>query len=479
MAAAESPAPASSARAAGSAAALVRLRAELGEIVSTDPRMLASVRTDEAGWVATGLPLAVVQATEVAHVQAALRIASEFRIPVVPRGAGTGLAGGGVGTDGSIVVSTAAMNRILEISLEDELAVVEPGVINQHLSDLLAPDGLVFSPDPASKAISSIGGNIATNAGGLLCAKYGVTREAVLGLAVVLADGTLLRTGHRSVKGVTGYDLTALLTGSEGTLGVIVEATVRLRPIPAGGIVTLGAFFADVTSAARASAAITAARIRPAVMEIMDAPSLRAIDALNGTQLASRGTSYLLVQTDAQGAVEEAARVLEIVREAGGDAELSSDPVEGERLLAIRRSFHSALAAQGEVLIEDVCVPRSKLAEMFAEIERIGVKYGLSIPTVAHAGDGNLHPNFLIPPSAGVAAGAADGQWVPDLIWQAADELFLTAVRLGGTLTGEHGVGVLKRRWLAGELGNESLELQRRIKAVFDPLGIMNPGKVF
>jgi glycolate oxidase len=471
--------PTDSLSASRSAAALTRLVAELGDIVSTDPGVLAGSRTDKAGWIAPGEPLAVVRATAIEQVQAAVRIASEFGLPVVPRGAGTGLAGGAVGTAGSIVVSTAAMNRILEVSLEDELAVVEPGVINQTLSDLVAPHGLVFSPDPASKAISSIGGNIATNAGGLLCAKYGVTREAVLGLVVVLADGSLLRTGRRSVKGVTGYDLTALLTGSEGTLGIIVEATVRLRPIPSGEIVTIGAFFADVTAAAAASAAITAARIRPAIMEIMDAPSLLAIDALNGTDLAQRGGSYLLVQTDAEGAASEAARVLEVIRNAGGDAELSSDPVEGERLLAIRRSFHGALAAQGEVLIEDVCVPRSRLAEMFAEIERIGAKYGIVIPTVAHAGDGNLHPNFLIPPPEDAHAGLTDGQWVPDLIWRAADELFLTATRLGGTLTGEHGVGVLKRRWLESELGGANVELQKRIKAVFDPAGIMNPGKVF
>ncbi|MDO9395679.1 MAG: FAD-binding oxidoreductase, partial [Herbiconiux sp.] len=202
--------------------------------VSVDPTVLEPLRTDRSGWWSTGRALAVVEATSVADVQEAVRIAARHGIPVVPRGAGTGLAGGATATEGALVIGLARMDRILEVSLEDELAVVEAGVINQHLSEALAPHGYTYSPDPASKAISTIGGNIATNAGGLLCAKYGVTREAVLGLTVVLADGSLLHTGRRTVKGVTGYDLTALLTGSEGTLGIVVEATVRIRPIAAG-----------------------------------------------------------------------------------------------------------------------------------------------------------------------------------------------------------------------------------------------------
>jgi glycolate oxidase len=457
---------------------LARLREELGAVFSVEEGLLNEVRTDRAGWFSPGVPLGVVLATEIEHVQRAVRIAAEFGVPVVPRGAGTGLAGGAVGTPGSLVISTAGMNRILEISPEDELAVVGPGVINQHLSDAAAEFGLVFSPDPASKEISSIGGNIATNAGGLLCAKYGVTREAVLGLTVVLADGTLLVTGRRSVKGVTGLDLTALLTGSEGTLGIIVEATVRLRPIAAGEVNTIGAFFPDVASAARASAAVTAARLRPAVMELMDHASLRAVDRLNGTALAERGAAFLLIQTDGQGAAAEAAAILLVVGDQGGDAELATDEATGERLLAIRRSFHWAIAALGEVLIEDVCVPRSQLANMLAAIEAIGARHSLSIPTIAHAGDGNLHPNFVFDRlEAGDATGDEHG--VPLEIWAAAEEIFQTALGLGGTLTGEHGVGVLKRRWLLDEIGSESLELQRRIKAAFDPAGIMNPGKVF
>ncbi|WP_440710979.1 FAD-binding oxidoreductase [Herbiconiux sp. YIM B11900] len=472
------------------AAVLAELRAVAGERVVTEGPALEAVRTDKSGWWSPEHALAFVEAESVEEVQAVVRIAARHAVPLVPRGAGTGLAGGATASAGAIVLGVARMNRILEIALEDELAVVEPGVINQHLSDELAPHGYVFSPDPASKAISTIGGNIATNAGGLLCAKYGVTREAVLGLTVVLPDGSLLETGRRTVKGVTGYDLTALLTGSEGTLGVIVRAVVKIRPIAVGEVVTIGAFFADVTAAARACAAITAARIRPAVMELMDGAAVAAANRYLGRAAVAPGAAYVLLQTDGAGARAEAEAAVAVLR-AGGAFSLgqSHDPAEGEALLAYRRSFHPALEVLGEVLIEDVCVPRSALPAMFAEIERIGSAYGLAIPTVAHAGDGNLHPNFVLPAAGGatggvggadgvVTAGAAEGE-VPEIVWRAADELFQACVRLGGTLTGEHGVGVLKRRWLEGELTTGGLDLQRRIKAVFDPQGIMNPGKVY
>ncbi len=460
--------------------ALVRLRAELDTIVSVDPAELAASRMDKSGWVADGMPLAIVHAASIEHVQATLRIATSWRVPVVTRGAGTGLSGGACGTDGSIVLNVASMNRILEIRPEDELAVVEPGVINQDLNDALATYGLWFSPDPASKAISTVGGNIATNAGGLLCAKYGVTREAVLGLTVVLADGSLVKTGHRTVKGVTGYDLTSLLTGSEGTLGVIVEATVRVRAVTQGEIVTIGAVFPDVTAAAAASSAITAAHLRPAVMELIDPVALTVVadylgpDGSAGLPLGQG--AFLLLQTDGPAALAEAEQAIAVLRAAGGDARLSTDTESGDRLLQIRRALHPALAALGEVLIEDVAVPRSRLAEMFQAIAEISARTGVPIPTVAHAGDGNLHPNFVIPADP---SRAADAPLVPDHIWAAADELFHAALALGGTLTGEHGVGVLKRRWLADELGDTSFELQRRLKAVFDPLGILNPGTMF
>jgi glycolate oxidase len=449
-------------------AIVAALKSALGDAVSTDAADLAITQADKSGHVSNAPPLAVVTARGLTDVQDTLRLASAHGVPVVTRGAGTGLAGGAVGGEGEIVLSTLAMNRILEVSPEDELAVVEPGIINSDLNKQLEPHGLWFAPDPASRAISTVGGNIATNAGGLLCAKYGVTREAVLGLKVVLADGRLITLGHRSVKGVTGFDLTALMIGSEGLLGVIVEATVRLRRQVPGTVSTIAAYFPSVADAAAASAAITAAGIGPAVMELLDASSLEAAGAHLGLDLTSQGAAYLLVQTDGAGSAEQAELALAIIVAHGGTAELTTDPAEGERLLAVRRSVHPALEATGTLLIEDVSVPRSQMPAMFAAIAELESKYGFRIPTLAHAGDGNLHPTF-----------AYRGEVVPDVLWEAAGELFATALKLGGTLTGEHGVGLLKKRWLADELGADQLELQKQVKAVFDPHGILNPGKVF
>ncbi|MGL3200875.1 MULTISPECIES: FAD-linked oxidase C-terminal domain-containing protein [Curtobacterium] len=450
-----------------------------GVLVRTDDAAVHASRSDGSGWVADGAPLAVVEARSVGHVQAALRTCSELGVPVVPRGAGTGLAGGANGTDGSVVLSVARMDRILEVSPEDELAVVEPGVLNGALNDAVAEHGLRFAPDPASAAIASVGGNIATNAGGLRCVKYGVTREAVLGLDVVLADGRLVSTGHRTVKGVTGLDLTSLMVGSEGTLGVIVGATVRLVPVPAGEPATLGAVFRTVHQAAAASAAIVAASAdgaaRPSTVELLDASSLGYIaDHLGPSVVAEtvgsgqEGGVFLLVEYDGPDATRDALGAVPRLQAEGGTVRLAGSAAERDRLLTIRRSFHAAMAARGRVLIEDVAVPRSRLAEMFDRVEAIGREFDLPIPTCAHAGDGNLHPNFVF-----------DGEVVPQRVWDAADALFRAAIELGGTLTGEHGVGVLKRHHLGDEVGADVLELQRGIRRVFDPKGILNPGKVF
>jgi glycolate oxidase len=452
----------------GGTAVVSALRAELGDAVVTTPGRLDAARADKSGHRSPSAPLAIVEARSIEDVQTTMRIATATRTPVVTRGAGTGLAGAAMAAAGEIVLSTLAMDRVLEIDEDDLLAVVQPGILNGAFNDLLAERGLWFAPDPASRAISTIGGNIATGAGGLLCAKYGVTRDAVLGLTVVLADGRVIRTGHRSVKGVTGLDLTALMVGSEGLLGVVVEAIVRIRRRVEGAIATVACFFPDAVSAARASSAITAAGVQPAVMELMDAASLRAVDAVLGTTMGEAGAAHLVVQTDGPAAVAEAEAALAIVRSLGGTAELTTDIVEGERLLTVRRTMHPAMERLGTTLIEDVSVPRSALPAMFAAIAEVEERFGVTIPTVAHAGDGNLHPNFVF-----------EGETVPPHVWEAADALFAAALALGGTLTGEHGIGVLKRRWLADELGADQIDLQRGIKAVFDPLGILNPGKVF
>ena len=448
--------------------ALDRLSSALGDIVDTDVPTLEAARADHSGHAAAGRPLAVVHAETVEHVQTTMRIASETLTPVVVRGAGTGLAGAANGGAGEIVLSTRKMTAIREIRADDLLAVVEPGILNADLNAALAEHGLWWAPDPASRAISTVGGNIATGAGGLLCAKYGVVRDAVLGLDVVLADGRLLTLGHRSVKGVTGLDLTSLMIGSEGTLGVVVGATLKLRRLVEGSTCTVTATFPDVRSAAAASAAVTASGVQPAIMELMDSASLAAVAALLGLPSPAAGSAQLTIQTDGPAAVAEADTIAETLTRHHGTTQVSHDAEEGERLLAIRRAMHPAMSALGTTLIEDVSVPRSAMPAMFDEIARIEKAYSMTIPTVAHAGDGNLHPNFIF-----------DGAEPPAEVWAAADELFRAAIALGGTLTGEHGIGTLKSRWLADELGDDQWELQRQITRVFDPHGILNPGKVF
>jgi glycolate oxidase len=445
------------------------LRAELGDRVDTSDDARDAARADKSGFAADAAPLAVVRAASVADVQTVMRIATATGTPVVTRGAGTGLAGGANAGAGEISLSLRAMDRILEVRPDDLLAVVEPGILNSDLNDALRPHGVWWAPDPASRAISTVGGNIATGAGGLLCAKYGVVRDAVLALDVVLADGRLLHLGHRSVKGVTGLDLTSLFIGSEGILGVVVGATLKLRPLPSGAVCTITAMFPGVRAAASASAAVTAAGLQPAIMELMDAGSIAAVHALLGLDAPPPGAAQLTIQTDGAASEAEADAIGGILRDAGGEVRVTDDPNEGERLLTIRRSMHPAMETLGTTLIEDVSVPRSRLADMYDEIARVERRYGVRIPTVAHAGDGNLHPNFVVP----------TGTEVPQHVWDAADDLFRAALRLGGTLTGEHGVGLLKRRWLAAELGDDQWRLQRDIARVFDPAGILNPGKVF
>ncbi|MFJ1749537.1 FAD-binding oxidoreductase [Streptomyces sp. NPDC088116] len=415
--------------------------------------------------------LAVVRPRDADRVAAVLRLAHRHHVPVVTRGAGTGLSGGAAAVDGCVVLSTERLDRIVEISPDDEVAVVQPGVINADLNNALAPYGLYYAPDPASHAISTIGGNIATNAGGLRCAKYGVTRDSVLALDVVLADGTALRTGHRSVKGVTGLDLTALFVGSEGILGVIVGATVRLRPIPVA-TATVSAYYPSVRAASDGVREISRAGVVPAIAELIDNASLRNIDEFSGSRLTDGGEVLLLVQTDGHAAQAEAADAATALRRAGGDARVVADAREAERLWELRRSGRGRTRPVWAVG-EDVAVPKSRVADMYEELERIGRRHALDFAAVAHAADGNLHPVLSRPVPEGTDPGAP----APPEIDVAADELVRGALALGGTITGEHGVGATKRRRLEDELGPAGLALQRSIKAVFDPHGILNPGK--
>ena len=444
---------------------LQELQDTLPHAFVADPAVLQEASADKSGQRSSGPPLCVVEARTVADVSAVMKIATAHKTPVVTRGAGSGLAGGAIGGPGEIVLSLARMNTIREISPENRWAVVEAGVINHDLNEAAMKQGLWFAPDPASRKWSTVGGNIATNAGGLLCMKYGVTREAVLELTVVLADGQIMTVGHKSVKGVTGYDLAALMVGSEGTLGIICEARVSLKPLDPHPMWTISGRAPDSDSATRAVEETITRGLQPALMELLDAASVRHISALRGIPVDHPGSVQLISQTDGSSAEEDAAQMAEVWRRCGLEVEVGQDR---EDLIEFRRAMHPAMEAVGNVLIEDVAVPRSELGAMFAAIRQIEKNFSIEIPTVAHAGDGNLHPNFLY-----------TGEEVPPEIWQAADELFRRAVALGGTLTGEHGVGLLKRKWLQDELGDAQWELQKQVKAVFDPLGILNPGKVF
>jgi glycolate oxidase len=436
------------------------------DLVVVDPVVLAAAAVDRSGIRLPGTPLAVVYPESVAHVQTVLRSATAFAVPVVPRGRGTGLSGGATVPDGALVLSTERLDRILEIAPDDEIAVVEPGVITADLDRAAAAHGLMYAPDPASWEISSIGGNIATNAGGLRCTKYGVTREAVLALTVVLADGTLLHTGHRTIKGVTGFDLTGLFVGSEGTLGIVVQATVRLRPRPVRTS-TLTAFFPSASAAAAGVLAVVRSRVQASLLEFLDTGALRAIDLAQRTDLADRGTALLIAQTDGYGAELEAQALSAALTAAGATVTVLDEP-EAARYLWLRRSGRG-VPTDSWSIGEDVAVPRSALGAMLERIGRIGAEFDLTVAVVAHAGDGNLHPLLTAPRTA------ADGNQPPVRLAQAADALVRAALELGGTISGEHGIGIAKRPWLRSELGDASLQLQRELARVFDPGRILVP----
>lgn len=435
--------------------------------VLTDREGLALYSRDQGPIAEVVEPAVVVLAESVAHVQHVVRCAARHRVPVVPRGAGTSLAGGAHAVPGCIILVLDRMNRILDVRPQDEVAVVEPGVINADLNRAVAAHGLMYAPDPASHRISTIGGNVATNAGGLRCAKYGVTRDSVLALDVVLADGSLIHTGHSTFKGVAGYDLTALFVGSEGTLGIVVGITVRLKYLP---LVTrtLAAFFPDLPSAAAGVLAIGAARVQPAILELLDGATLAILDASYGSKLSSRGGALLLVQTDGFGAEAEAGLVGEVLTAAGATVH-DEDRAEAQMLLDLRRNARGDGVDDDYRVGEDVAVPRSQLVRYAAELERIAGDRAVQLRLVAHAGDGNLHPTFWVNRSEG-----PDGVARLDA---ALDESVRIALEMGGTITGEHGVGQYKLRWLGWEQSAHVLELQRRIKEVFDPVGILNPGK--
>lgn len=421
---------------------------------------------DRSGLRPVGAPTEVVVARDVAEVQETVRRAAAAGTPLITRGAGSGLAGGAVAGEGAIVLDLSGLTRIRAIDPVDGTAEVEAGVITADLDAAARTRGLMYAPDPGSVGISTVGGNIATNAGGLRGAKYGVTRDAVLSVDVVLADGSLVRLGRPTIKGVTGYDLAGLVVGSEGTLGIVVAARVRLLPAPQR-VATASAFFATLEDAARAVAAIAVSGARPAVLEILDGATLGAIDAASGTALRAQGEALLLAQTDGFGAAEEMAVVLAAVAPTATHHEWTEDAERAADLLSARRQALPALERIGRPLIEDIAVPRSRLAEAISGIRLIADRHGVPIFVFGHAGDGNLHPIIVVEPGEGD---------LPETAVRAADDIFALALSLGGTVTAEHGVGRLKREWARRELGEDAVRLHDEIKRVFDPLGILNPG---
>jgi glycolate oxidase len=453
-------------------AAIDELGAQLdGSRLITDPDLLEAYRRDQAHVVTPGHPVAAILAESCVDVSTALRWADRHDVPVVPRGSGTGLAGGATAIDGCLVLCTARMTTIRELVPEDEFAVVEAGVITADVDRAAAEVGLMYAPDPSSFEISTIGGNIATNAGGLRCVKYGVTRDSVLGLEVVLADGRVIRTGRRTVKGVAGYDLTSLFVGSEGTLGVITAATIKLRPRPSALVTVVGSF-PSLAAAGAAVGSVVRAGLAPSLMELIDRATLRSIDEWKGIGLEGDTAAMLIAQADGVDSAACADVMRRHFEDAGADfAAVSTNVAEAAQLLDIRRLAYPAAERLGRCLVEDVGVPRSKLPGLLADIERAGARHGVQILTVAHAGDGNAHPTFVFDP-------LPDGE-IPDAVWAAADEVFRAALKLGGTLTGEHGVGAIKRRWLSLELGDDVIDIHRSIKGALDPKNILNPGKAF
>jgi len=414
-----------------------------------------------------GLPLAIARPASTAEVAALVGWARRRGVALVPRGAGTGVSGGANACAGCLVVTFERMAQILEVDPAAMLAVVQPGVLNVDLKNAARAAGLWYPPDPSSFEFSTIGGNVATNAGGLCCVRYGVTGNYVLGLEVVLGDESRLRTGGRTRKNVAGYDLTKLFVGSEGTLALITEITVALRrPPPATA--TLVAMFGTIEAAGDATAAIMRVA-NPAMLELMDGAALRAVESYRPQGLDTDAGAMLLVKTDAA-AGAETARVQEVCDAAGATlVAVSEDESEAELLCTARRLAYPALERRGHVLLDDVAVPLPKLPAMIRRVQEIATALAVEIATVAHAGDGNLHPMVVFD--------ANDAESTARAI-AAFDQVMDAALALGGTITGEHGVGTLKRGGLERQLGPVAMAVHARIKAACDPDGILNPGKV-
>ncbi|MGQ7312243.1 FAD-binding oxidoreductase [Microbacterium arabinogalactanolyticum] len=438
--------------------------------VITNPDSLQAYRRDRAEDPDAGTPLAVVRATTTEDVQAVVRIAAQEGVGVIPRGAGSGLSGGSSAVDGAIVIS---LERMREIRIDPalQMAVVQPGAFNAEVKAAASEHGLWYPPDPSSQEFCSIGGNIATNAGGLCCVKYGVTTDYVLGLTVVLADGRTITLGGPRLKDVAGLSLTKLFVGSEGTLGIVTEAILRLVPAQRTPT-TLIAMFPTVEGAIKAVVDIKAA-MRPSMLEFMDRVTINAVEDMMRMDLDRESAAMLIVQSDES--VEVAAAQIEAIERTCGlhgasEVYATSDPDESEALIEARRQAIPAVEKRGALLLEDVGVPLPHLGDLIDGMRAIAEARGVEIAVVAHAGDGNTHPLIVLDPTDAEQRANAD---------LAFGEVMALAIELGGTITGEHGVGRLKQPWLADYLGDDVLELNLRIKKALDPQNILNPGAMF
>ncbi len=419
------------------------------------------------------LPEVAVFPTDRDGVLAAMEIANREGMPITPRGSGTGLSGGSVPARGGMVLCLNRMNRILEIDEENLTATAEAGVVTLDLFNAVAAKGLFYPPDPGSQKISTLGGNVMEDAGGLRGLKYGVTRDYVMALQCVLPDGSLLTTGGKSVKDVAGYAFKDLLVGSEGTLGIITEITVKLIPPPKDKRTFL-AYFDDIRTAGEAVSKIIAAKIIPSTMEIMDKATINCVEDYVKIGLPRQMAALLLIEVDGHPAmVEEEAQGVKAILEQVKAAEIhvAKSTEEANSLAAARRTALSALArVSPTTLLEDATVPRSRLAETFAEIERLTVKYGLKVGTFGHAGDGNLHPTVLCDERDTDEMKRAHAFY---------DDLYDKVLAWGGTVSGEHGIGLAKKEYLARQIGAGGVQVMKRIKNAFDPKGLLNPGKIF
>ncbi len=418
-------------------------------------------------------PGAVVFPLTAVEVAECVRLARKHSVPVVTRGSGTGLSGGSVPLDGCLVICLVKMDKLIEVDEKNLTLRAQSGVITKEIDDAAAKVGLFYPPDPGSMKISTIGGNVAENSGGLRGLKYGVTRDYVMGIEVVLPDGTLTFLGNKCVKDVAGYSMKDLFIGSEGTLGIITEVILKVLPRPKARK-TMLALYDSMDAAAKTISAIIAAKIIPCTLEFLDRVTVQCVEDYAKIGLPTDVEALVLMETDGHPVVveEEAAQMMELARANGArDVRAAADEAEGAKLAAARRNAFSALArVRPTTILEDVTVPRSELATMVAFIDSVAKKHKLQIGTFGHLGDGNLHPTFL--------TNERDHEEM-HRIEVALEEIVEETIRLGGTVTGEHGVGLAKKAFLKRQLGEGSYELMRSIKQALDPQGLLNPGKIF